>query len=92
MLPSPVGISRKFIALVGLIIGGIIGSSIALFYGLLKENKIGSAEEIDVLVDYPIICELSIRFFTKASVFSQIVSVLWHLALKARPITKNKNQ
>ena len=63
MLPNPVGTPRKLIAFVGLIGGLTIGLITALFYGLFKENKISSSEEIDLLVEYPIISELSIRNF-----------------------------
>ena len=63
LLPNPVGTPRKLIAFVGLIGGLTIGLITALFYGLFKENKISSSEEIDLLVEYPIISELSIRNF-----------------------------
>jgi len=60
LLPYPVGTPRRLTALYGLIGGLLIGSLYVLFMAL-KNNKISSVSEIEKLVDYPIISQLSIR-------------------------------
>ena len=76
LLPYPVGTPRRLIALYGLIGGLLVGSFYVLFMAL-KNNKISSVSEIEKLVDYPIISQLSIRHRDQWSeVFEFIASSL----------------